>query len=73
MWLEKGDVVTFIKSSQLRTGRIIRIPVGIPRAVVRYLSDATGYISENIHFDELRHATEEEQIKFLNEARKNNV
>jgi hypothetical protein len=72
MWLERGDIVTIIRTPTPVTGRIIRVCTGCPKAVVRYLEPLGGYrfISEQIHFDDMRHATDDERREFVGETRK---
>lgn len=70
MWIEKGDIVTAIRSGQLVSGRVIRNVVNCPRCVVRFLDPDGGYrfISEQWHYDDLRLATELEIKKFNEDA-----
>lgn len=72
MWIEKGDLVTFSKSGELITGRVIRLCPGSPKAIVRYLEPTGGYrfVSESFHYDDLRHATITEKHAFLSETKR---
>lgn len=70
MWIEKGDIVTAIRSGELVSGRVIKTGKGVPRCVVRFLDPNGGYrfISEQWHYDDLRLATEQEIKQFTESA-----
>jgi hypothetical protein len=66
MWIEKGDIVIAIRDGEQVSGRVIKTMINCPRCIVRFLDPAGGYrfISEQLHYDSLRLANDEEIKQF---------